>query len=117
MATQSYRERMKAARAQASAQRKAEKAEYRRRLELSCEVSRLALEAVKAGVRASGDRVQVYSHAQLSAMANATISPFLIEQARARIAERNSEHSYKPRSPEPQGLSLCETHERNGAAK
>src|ERR1700731_2540114 len=30
MATQSYRERMKAARAQASAQRKAEKAEYRR---------------------------------------------------------------------------------------
>ena len=105
------------ARARASAQRKAEKAEYRRRLELSCEVSRLALEAVKAGIRASGDRVQVYSHAQLSAMANATISPFLIEQARARIAERNSEHSHKPRSPEPQGLSLCETHERNGAAK
>ena len=29
MATQSYRERMKAARAQASAQRKAEKVEYR----------------------------------------------------------------------------------------
>jgi hypothetical protein len=75
MATQSYRERMKAARAQASAQRKAEKAEYRRRLELSCEVRRLALEAVKAGIRASGDRVQVYSHAQLSAMANARSRP------------------------------------------
>ena len=57
MATQSYRERMKAVRAQASAQRKAEKAEHRRRLELSCEVSRLALEAVKAGIRASGRSV------------------------------------------------------------
>jgi hypothetical protein len=75
MATQSYRERMKAARAQASAQRKAEKAEYRRRLELSCEVSRLALEAVKAGIRASGDRVQVYSQAQLSAMATLRSRP------------------------------------------
>ena len=43
MASQSYRERMKAQRAAASAQRKAEQAEWRRRLELSYEVRRLAL--------------------------------------------------------------------------
>ena len=49
MACQSYRERMKVQRAEARAKREAEKAEYRRRLELSCEVRRLALEAVKAG--------------------------------------------------------------------
>ena len=51
MATQSYRERMKAARAEASAQRKAEKAEWHRQIELRCEVRRLAMEAVKAGIR------------------------------------------------------------------
>jgi hypothetical protein len=44
-------------------QRKAEKAEYRRQLELVCEVRRLALEAVKEEIRASGDRVQLYSRA------------------------------------------------------
>jgi hypothetical protein len=63
MASQSYRERMKAQRAEARAKREAEKAEYRRRLELSCEVRRLALEAVKAGIRASGDKLGLYSHA------------------------------------------------------
>ena len=54
MATQSYRERMKAARAQARPSVKQRRREYAARLELSCEVSRLALEAVKAGIRASG---------------------------------------------------------------
>jgi hypothetical protein len=50
MATQSYRERMAAARAAASAQRKAEKAARQRQIELRCEVHRLALAAVKAGI-------------------------------------------------------------------
>jgi hypothetical protein len=45
MATQSYRERMQAARAEARAKREAEKAEWHRRLELNCEVRRLALNA------------------------------------------------------------------------
>ena len=52
MATQSYRERLKAQRAAQRAQRKAEKAERRRQIELRCEVRRLALNAVKAGIRA-----------------------------------------------------------------
>ena len=37
-------------------------------------------------------------------MANALMAPWFIEQDKAGIAE-------------PQGLSLCETHERNGVAK
>ena len=54
MATQSYRERMKAARAEASAKRKAEQAARQRQIELRCEVYRLALAAVKAGIHAKG---------------------------------------------------------------
>jgi hypothetical protein len=65
MASQSYRELMKAQRAEARAKRDAEKAEWRRRLELSCEVRRLALNAVKAGIRARGDKLQLYSHARV----------------------------------------------------
>ena len=42
-ATQSYRERMKAARAKARAKREAEKAEWHRRIELSVEVRRMAM--------------------------------------------------------------------------
>jgi hypothetical protein len=117
MATQSYRERMKAARAEASAKRKAEQAEWHRQIELRCEVRRLALNAVKAGIRARGDKLSLYSHAQLMAQANAMIGPWLVEQAKRQIAERNSQHLHKSRSAEPQGLSLCETLERNGAAK
>ena len=75
-ATKSYKVRMREARAQASAQRKAEKAEWRRRVELRCEARRLALEAVKAGIKARGDKLQLYTRAQLSAMANELISPF-----------------------------------------
>ena len=44
---------------------KAEKAEWQRQIELRCEVRRLALNAVKAGIRARGDKLQLYSHAQL----------------------------------------------------
>jgi hypothetical protein len=117
MATQSYRERMKAQRAEARAKREAEKAEWHRRAELRYEIRKLALDAVKAGIRARGDKLSLYSHAQLVAQANAMIGPWLVSQAKAKFAERNSQHSHKPRSPGPQPLSLCETHERNGAAK
>jgi hypothetical protein len=54
LATPSYRERMKAQRAEARAKRDAEKAEWHRRAELRYEVRRLALDAVKAGIRAGG---------------------------------------------------------------
>ena len=64
MATQSYRERMKAQRAEASAQRKAEQAERQRQIELRCEVHRLALQMVKAGIQAKGQRkLSTYSRA------------------------------------------------------
>jgi hypothetical protein len=52
MATQSYRERMKAARAEARAEREADQAEWHRRAEVRCEIRKLALGAVKAGTRA-----------------------------------------------------------------
>ena len=117
MATQSYRERLKAARAEASVKREAEKAEWHRQIELRCEVRRLALNAVEAGIRAKGDKVQLYSHAQLMAQANAMIGPWLGAQAKAQITERNSQHLHKAGSAEPQGLSLCETLAQNGAAK
>jgi hypothetical protein len=75
LATPSYRERMKAQRAEARAKRDAEKAEWHRRAELRYEVRRLALDAVKAGIRARGDKLSLYSHAQLVAQANAMIGP------------------------------------------
>ena len=103
MATQSYRERMKAQRAEASAKRKAEQAEWQRRIELRCEVRRLALNAVKAGIRARGDKLQLYSHGQLVAQANAMIGPWLVEQAKRQIAERNSQVMSKGEKPATQG--------------
>jgi hypothetical protein len=54
MATPSYRERMKAARAEARAKREAEKAEWLRRATLIAEVRRMSLEAVKDTIRARG---------------------------------------------------------------
>ena len=64
MASQSYRERMKAQRAEARAKRDAEKAEWHRRAELRYEVRRLALAAVKAGIQAKGQRkLSTYSRA------------------------------------------------------
>ena len=80
-ANQSYRERLKAARAEASALRKAEQAAGQRQIELRCEVHRLALAAVKAGIRARGDKLSLYSHAQLVTQANAMIGPWLVAQA------------------------------------
>ena len=85
MATQSYRERLKAARAEASARRKAEQAERQRQIELRCEVHRLALAAVKAGIQAKGQRkLSTYSRAELTMMANALIAPWFIEQVQGQ---------------------------------
>ena len=117
-AIKSYKERMREARAEARAKRKAEQAERHRQIELRCEVHRLALQMVKAGIQAKGQRkLSTYRRAELTMMANALIAPWFIEQVRAKIAKRNSEHLHKSRSPEPQGLSLCESPERNGAAR
>ena len=55
MATQSYRERMNAARAEARAKRDAEKAEWHRRDRATVRSpKRLALNAVKAGIQSQG---------------------------------------------------------------
>ena len=117
MDTPSYKERMAAARAAARAQREAEREAWHRRLELSVEVQRMALAATKAAIRAKGDKLSLYSHAQLRAQADAMIGPWLVAQARARIAERNSQDLHSERSAEPQALSLCRTHDRNGATR
>ena len=106
MAAPSYRERMKAARAEARAKRDAEKAEWHRRAELRYEIRKLAMDAVKAGIRARGDKVQLYTHAQLVAQANAMIGPWLIVQAKRLVAERNSRVMSKEEKPATQGLLL-----------
>ena len=106
MATQSYRERLKAQRAEARAKRDAEKAEWHRRAELRYEVRKLAMDAVKARIRARGDKLSLYSHAQLVTMANAMIGPWLVAQAKAQIAERNSQHLSNSRKPVAQELPL-----------
>ena len=53
----------------------------------------MSLEAVKLTIRDRGDKVSHYTHAQLRAMADAMIGPWLIAKAKARIAERNLKHS------------------------
>jgi hypothetical protein len=75
---------MKAARAEARAKREAEKAERLRRVELMAEIRRMSLEAVKLTIRDRGDKVSLYTHAQLRAMADAMIGPWLVVQAKAR---------------------------------
>jgi hypothetical protein len=73
--------------------------------------------AVKAAIRDKGDKLSLYSPAQLRAQADAMIGPWLVAQAKARIAERNSKDLHKERRPEPQGLQLCEYRDRNGEGK
>jgi hypothetical protein len=75
MATPSYRDRMKAARAEARAQRLAHEQAWKRRAGLMCEVRRLALDAVKAGIRARGDKVQHYLPVELQALAQLHAKP------------------------------------------
>ena len=116
-ATPSYRERMKAQRAEARAKRLAEQSAQRSAIELRYEVRRLALDATKAAIRARGDRVQVYSRGSLQAMANELIGPWLIEQVKAQIAARNLRVMSKDESPATQGLLLNETHAQNGAGE
>ena len=116
-ATKSYKERMREARAEARAKREAEKAEWHRRAELRYEIRKLAMDAVKAGIRARGDKLSLYSHAQLVAQANAMIGPWLVAQAKRQIAERNSQVMSKGEKPAVQGLPLNECHAQNGAAK
>jgi len=117
MATQSYRERMKAARAEGRAKRLAEKAAWQRQIELHVEVRRMSLEAVKAGIRARGDRITLYTPAQLRAQADALIGPWLVVQAKARIAERNSQHLSNPKVPANRALPLNETHVQNAGPR
>jgi hypothetical protein len=117
MATPSYKERMREARAVASAKRKAEKAEWHRGIELMAVVRRLSLDAAKTAIRDRGDRVTDYDPAQLRAMADAFIGPWLVLQAKARIAERKSQHSSNAQSPALQALPVNETYAQNGAAK
>ena len=90
MATQSYKERMRETRAEARAKRQAEKAEWRRHIELRAVVRRLSLDAAKATIRDRNDQVCNYSPAQLRVMADAFIGPWLVAQAKARIAERKT---------------------------
>ena len=80
----SYRERLKAQRAETRAKREAEKAEWHRRAELRYEIRKLAMDAVKPRIRARGDKLSLYSHAQLIAQANAMIGPWLVAQAKRR---------------------------------
>jgi hypothetical protein len=56
MASQSYRERMKAQRAEARAKRDAERAERHRRIALAVEVRRRAENAVRQEIRSQGLR-------------------------------------------------------------
>ena len=115
-AIKSYKERMREARAQASAKRTAEQAEWHRQIELRCEVHRLALQMVKAGIQAKGQRkLSTYSRAELTMMANALIAPWFIEQVRAQIAERNSTVKLNSESPAAQAVLLNETLAQNGA--
>jgi hypothetical protein len=84
----SYKERMREARAK----REAEKAEWLRQITLVSEIRRMSLEAMKASIRDRGDRVTLYTPAQLRAQADAMIGPWLVAKAEARIAERKSKH-------------------------
>ena len=90
MATPSYRERMKAARAEARARREAEKAERARRVELVATARMMALDAVKQTIRGRGDRVTHYTYAQLRAQADEMLGPWLILKAKERMT-RSSE--------------------------
>jgi hypothetical protein len=111
----SYKERMREARAAARAQRLPEKAAWQRRAELTATARMMALEAVKLTIRDRGDKVQNYTPAQLKSQADLMMGPWLILKAQERIAERNSKHMSKSRSPVPQAFPFDETHAQNGA--
>jgi hypothetical protein len=89
---------MKAARAGARAKREAEKTARLRQLALMAEVRRLSMEAVKLTIRDGGDKLSLYTYAQLRAQADAMIEPWLVAKAKARIAELNSQVKCKAES-------------------
>ena len=93
-----------------------------------------AEKAVKLALKGQGLKPQYIARREIVTMAKDYLAahPELLAQAkpiveqwrreeffgkRAARVERNSQHLHKSRSAEPQGLSLCETLERNGAAK
>ena len=94
MASPSYKERMKAARAEARAKRLAAEAAWRRRVQVQAEARRLALEATKLAIRDRGDRVTHYTHAQLVRQANEMIGPWLVVQAKVNIAQRTAKRVF-----------------------
>ena len=115
-------ERMAAARRAARTEREAGRKAERTRAELSAELRRLSLDAVKTMIRARGGKIHLYSVAQLQAQADALIGPWLVAQAKERIArraeaERNSKDLHKSRRPAAQGLFLCAYPEQNREAK
>jgi hypothetical protein len=113
----SYKERQREARAAASAQRRAEKAAWQRRVELIITARMMALDAIKLTIRDRGDKVGNYSLAQLRAQANEMMGPWLILKAKQRIAERNSRHMSKSQRSAARALSLNVNHAQNGAPK
>ena len=116
MTKPTYKERMRAARPKhrQSARRSKQRVSD---IELRCEVHRLALAAVRSGIQAMGQRkLSTYSRAEFTMMAIALIAPWSID--RSRPGSLNELKTFaKAGSAETQGLSLCETHERNGVAK
>jgi hypothetical protein len=121
-ATQSYRARMKAQRAELRAKREAQQAELHRRMALRVEVQRRAEIAVKQAIKDEGRRKvsQVPSREiKLAAAAYLAAHTELIAQVKpivdAWAAERNSKHLSKSKAPAAQAVWLNETHEQNGA--
>jgi hypothetical protein len=88
----SYKERMREARAAASAQRSAEKAQWQRRAEIMATARMMALDAVKLTIRDRSDKLSLYTPAQLRAQADAMLKPWLILKAKERVAERKSKN-------------------------
>ena len=89
MATPSYKERMKAARAAARAERLAREAAHRRMVELRVTVRREAEAMVRKRIADRGEKVWHYLPKDITRMAQDLITPAFVAQAQARIAERN----------------------------
>jgi hypothetical protein len=109
-----YAIRMKEARAALRALRVAEQAARQRQTELIVTARMMALDAVKATIRDRGEKVQHFTMAQLRTQADEMMrGPWLMLKARARIAERNSQHLSKTKVPDNRGLLVNRTHDQN----
>ena len=93
MATPSYKERLKAARAAARAERLAREAAHRGMVELRVTVRREAEAVVRKQIADRGEKVWHYLPMDITRMARDLITPAFVAQAKARIAERNLKHS------------------------